>query len=499
MPSRSGSLTRIFIMNAALLAVLLSFSPSPQPLATSTPVTSSVVQDAKEEFEKRFAAAEGDVAKLWLVHNYCESFKLQKEDRKVLREILSLDPDHKGAREASGHIFYDDQWFKTEKKYEAYKAKKEDAAAKAAGFVKYKGEWVDPDDVERLEKGMAKDPDGNWVNASDIEFINKGFVRHDLMWISPEEVAEADAGKFKCGEEWKTESDANRYHSLSERFWKIPSYDGRFQIYTTADRSVALKALEEAASIVPDFVRVLGRVPIDPVVFALLRSTSQYGTFASGNPSFGVQPTELRGLSSVHGAYFGEVWFDTESGNHMGAGVAYWDASSDAGNSFGRLLARHAAALSLVEALDPSPRAIVRMKKDGKFDLGSFLSEKKLPDWLRYGTASYCERYYLNKDGGDQAAMRKWSVSNIRGGCDALSTIFKMNLTVDNPDQSAKLLNESGLVVSYMLDGDNAEVKAKHAAFKAAFKKGDPIESELRALEGALQDAETELRAFAGI
>jgi hypothetical protein len=493
-------------MNASIIALLLGFAVAPQADSVKLPAATApltiVPQDAKEEFEKRFLEAEGDVAKLWLVHTYCATYKLKREDRKVLRAILELDPDHKEAREASGHFFYDDQWFKTEKKYKAHKAKKEEAAAKANGLVKYKGGWVHPDDVAMLEAGMARDKDGNWVSAEELEFINKGFIRHDLMWISPEEEAQADAGKFKCGEEWMDEAGANRYHSLAARFWKIPSFDNRFHIYSSTDRAVAIKALDEAMSITPDFVRILGRVPARPVVFALLRNMSQYGKFAAGDQTFGVRETELRGLSSVHGAYFAEAWFNEKSGDHMGAGVAYWDASNDAGNSFGRLLARHAAALSLVEALDPSPRAMERTKKKREFDLEGFLDEKKLPSWLRFGTASYCERYYLNnKVGGDKTAMRKWSVSNIlsRGAFDSLATIFKMNLTVDNPGQSGKLLNQAGLVVAFIIDGDNAAVKEKHAAFKVAFKKGDSIEKEIQALEAALQDAEADLRAFGGV
>jgi hypothetical protein len=465
-------------------------------------ITTSLAQEPKEEFATRFEAAQGDVDKLWLVYNYSTTYKLKREGRKVLRAILEIDPDHVQAHEASGHTFYDEQWFTSDKKYKAYKEAKEEKEAKELGLIKYEGEWVHPDDLAMIKLGMAKDKDGNWVSAEDLKFINKGFVRHDLMWIDPSEEAEADAGKFKCGEEWLTEDDANRFHSTSQNFWKIPSYDGRFHIYTSTDRATADKALDEVMTMVPDFVRIMGRTPSQPVAFALLRNTAQYGTFAAGDQFSQTPETEVRGLSSVHGAYFAEVWFSPDNGEHMGAGVGYWDASNDAGNSFGKLYARHAAALSLVEGLDPSPKAMERTKKKREFDLEAFLDEKKIPDWLRYGAASYCERYYLDKlSGGDPAALRKWSVSNIlrRGSFDSLSTIFKMNLTVDNPDQSGKLLNEAGLVVAFMIDGTNPEVKAKHAAFKAAFRKGDSVAKEIKALESALLDAEQDLKAFGDV
>ena len=483
----------------ALLACLILPSVSAAQVSDAPGLFAiSNAQDVVEEFEKRFAEAGDDIEKLWQVHNYCVTYNLSSQDRKVLRAIIDLDPDHKQAREASGHIFFDDQWFKSEKKYLAHKAKLEEKEAKAAGLVKYKGEWVHPDDVEKIKAGLRKTEDGQWVSEELYERISKGFILHDLMWISPEEVAEADAGKFKCGEEWLELAEANKYHRLTDRFWKIPSFDDRFHIYATTDREVAIKALDQASEIIPDVVRILGKVPSEPVVFALLRSAKQYGTFAAGDSALDVQPTELRGLSSIHGAYFAEVWFN-ENSDHMGAGVGYWDASSDAGNSFGKLFARHAAALSIVEALDPSPKAMEVTKKKRDFDIEAFLDEKKLPDWLRFGTASYCERYYLDKArNADPVALRKWSVANIksRGAFDSLSTIFKMKLSVDDPDQSGKLLNEAGLVVAFLIDGENAAVKEKHAAFKIAFRNGGSIEKEIRALEAALLDAEADLRKF---
>ena len=486
----------------ALLACLVLPSVIPaQASEAPGPFATSLLRRDNDEFEKRMAEAGDDVDKLWQVHNYCVTYNLSSQDRKVLRAIIKLDPDHKQAREASGHIFFDDQWFKSEKKYLAHKAKKEEKEAKAAGLVKYKGEWVHPDDLERLKAGLRQTDDGQWVSEEQYERISKGYVLHDLMWIAPEEVAEADAGKFKCGEDWLELAEANKYHKLTDRFWKIPSFDDRFHVYATTDREIAIKALDQASETIPDIVRILGKVPSEPVVFGLLRSSKQYGTFAAGDSSFNVPPTELRGLSSVHGAYFAEMWF-TEDSEHMGAGVAYWDASSDAGNSFGKLFARHAAALSIVEALDPSPKAMERTKQKREFDIDAFLEEKKLPDWLRFGTASYCERYYLDKArNADRIALRKWSVANIksRGAFDSLSTIFKMKLTVDNPDQSGKLLNEAGLVVAFLIDGENAAVKEKHAAFKIAFRNGGSFEKEIRALESALLDAEADLRKFGDV
>ena len=113
-----------------------------------------------------------------------------------------------------------------------------------------------------------------------------------------------------------------------------------------------------------DIARALGRVPSKPVPVLLLSSVDQYSRFARGDA--GVDSPETNGLSSVHGSFYAETWMEPIEALGTGAGVAYWDASSDSGNKFGKMFVRHAAAQSLVEALDPSPKVVERWQK-GRF------------------------------------------------------------------------------------------------------------------------------------
>lgn len=478
--------------------LMLGLAPAAPSPSVQAPALELRLDDPKVEYERRFELAKGDIKKLWVLHNFCLTNNLKREDRKVLREILKLDPDHQEAHEAAGHIFYDDQWFTSKKKYQKYKAEKEEAEALAKGWVRYKGEWTDPAVVEKLEAGLVQDEEGNWLTPEQLKYREEGWVQFDLDWIPPNEQENIKKGLFKCGDQWLSESDANQYHKLPSRFWKIPSDDGRFIVYATVDREIALKALSNAEEAVPDLMRLFGRAPDHPVVFVVLRSTEQYGRFAAGDQTFGTPETELRGLSSLYGAYFADVWFDEEL-NHMGAGVSYWDHDAPAGDQFGELFARNAAGLSFVEGLDPSPVEQAKFKKTRKFGLNEFLAEKKLPQWLHYGAAAYIERYRLV--GGvnvDPLSLRRWSISNVekRGGLDGVSTILRMKLSADRPAESEKLINECGLLVAFILDGDNEDVKAKHAAFRAAFSSGQPFEEELKALEDSLKNAAADVRRF---
>jgi len=487
-------------MSLLICTLLLGLGPNPAVPAAAAPMT-VVVEDPELEFERRYEAAGDDIDELWKVYNYCDSYGLSRSGRKVLRAIIKLDPEHAQAREASGHVKYDGQWFTSEKKLATYKRKKEEAEAKEKGWVKHRGEWVDPRDLEKLEAGLVRDEDGRWVDEETLEKRAAGWVLQDLEWVSPEEIPQMEAGLFKCGDEWKELDAANRYHSIPSRAWRIPAESGRFHIHTTVSRELALRALGEAESTVVDLVRIFGRTPDEPATFAVLSGVSQYNSFASGDQAFGIPQTEVRGWSSFHGSYFAEVWVHGGPGT-LGGGVAYWDEDDKATAPFGPYYVRNAAALSFIERLDPSPETIKKLAKTKELDVEGFFEEKKLPDWLRYGAATYAERYRPNRASGmEMDADRKWSISNIRGagGLDPVSRIINLPLSADNQPASAKLLNEAGLLVAFMLDGDNLTVKEKHGAFKAAFQAGKPFADQLTELEKALVAAKDDLKAFADI
>lgn len=467
-------------------------------LAVPAAAETRLQEDRKAEFEKRLAAAEGSKDKLWKLYEWCDASGMEKDGRNVLRKIVKLDDADRRAHELLGEVEYDGKWFPNEKKVEEYKKKKLDEEAKKSGKVVYKGQLVDPADVPLLQKGLTKTEDGRWVDAEEQKKLAEGWVKQDFNWIAPAELANLEKNLWKCDDKWLAEADANKFHATLDKWWKIPS--DHYVLFTTCDRALAMTARDECERAFREVNRVLGKTPTAPVAVLVLRSGAQYGEFA------GQRQTELRGFSSLHGASIAEIWPEPLAAGMTSAGFCYWDASNQKDNAFGPMFVRHAAAQSLIEALDPSPKtlgSIVSQKPEPALDK-AWWDEKQLPQWLRYGACAYAERYMVDpsiKRGGDPNWMRKWSLDNIanKGGIDPLNTILTLPLTLDDASASGKLINQAGLLVAFMLDGKCTPVVHAHQAFKDAFKSGKDLKPGLKALEEALRKNEAELRKFAGI
>ncbi|MBM3989879.1 MAG: hypothetical protein FJ298_02615 [Planctomycetes bacterium] len=467
-------------------------------LAVPEAAETRVQEDRKAEFEKRLAAAEGNKDKLWKLYEWCDASGMEKDGRNVLRKIVKLDDADRRAHELLGEIEYDGKWFPSEKKVEEYKKKKLDEEAKKSGKVVYNGRLVDPADVPFLQKGLIKTDDGRWVDAEEQKKLAEGWVKQDLNWIAPAELANLEKNLWKCGDTWLAEADANKFHAELDRWWKIPS--DHYVLFTTCDRALAMPARDECERAFREVNRVLGKTPSAPVAVLVLRSGAQYGEFA------GQRQTELRGFSSLHGASIAEVWTEPFAAGMTSAGFCYWDAANQKDNAFGPMFVRHAAAQSLIEALDPSPKALASIAsgKPGPAMDRAWWDEKQLPQWLRYGACAYAERYMTDpfiKQGGDPHWMRKWSLDNIanKGGIDPLDTILTLPLRLEDVSASGKLINQAGLLVAFMLDGKCTPVVQAHQAFKDAFKSGKDLRPSVKALEEALRKNEAELRKFAGI
>lgn len=462
--------------------------------------------DPAKEFERRHKDAGDDVVALWELYLWCDAYGLAKQGRTCLREIIKHEPSHKQAREALGHVYYDGQWFTSEKALEKYKQEEAERLAKEQGLVRYKGEWVPAEDVPFLERGLVRDEDGSWVDAQDLERLRAGWRRQDLVWVSPEEIAKLDEGLWKCGEEWKSLEEANRYHATIERWWIVPT--NRYLVHSTCERAVIEQALETMDRAHRELVRVFGIAPSDRVPVVLLMDARQYSSFNAGEGGAN-DGAELRGLSSVHHACFADAWRAPDLANSFGAGVAMWDASSEEKSAFGPFAARHAAGLAFAEGIDPSPKLLAKLAKAkttqvGASDVEAFWAEKRIPEWLRYGAAAYAERYYIDnlvKQGGNPYWMREWALSNLvaRGGLRPLREVFDTRLSVDDVPGSEKLLSERGLVVAFVLDGECAPVVAAHQAFKQSMQDDKNIQKSLDELVAQILAHESELRTFAGI
>lgn len=494
-----------------LLVVLACSTLAPVAL----PRAAVGIQDQEAEFETRRKEAAGDLAKLWKLADWCEARGLVRQRDLVLRDILELDDTDKKAHELLGHLFHDGRWFDSQRELDAYERKQEREAereARAKGLVRFGDAWVEPADVPFLEAGLVRDEAGNWITKEEAERLAAGWRRQDLEWVAPEEVPMLEQGLWKCGEEWLSLEEADRYHGEPGHEWRIPGE--HFLLYTTLPRDVAMKALTQIDYAQRDLERLFGVHPARKPVVLVLSSLEQYDAFSKGDREKGDIGRSAFGLSSIHGAYLADNWFD-EEGHLLGAGVTYWDANDATASAFAPLWARHAAGQAFVEAVDPSPEAAAEHEEKGTQGLefaGAFWKEKRLPPWLRYGASVYVERYAPDpfvKPGGDRLWARKWSIQNIlqQGGLDSVEKILAFQVGPDDVEASSKLVNESGLVLAFALDGGCGPVEKELARFREALKastedrdKGESaLEKALERLEKALVKNEKKLAAFAGI
>jgi hypothetical protein len=137
----------------------------------------------------------------------------------------------------------------------------------------------------------------------------------------------------------------------------------------------------------------------------------------------------------------------------------------------------------------------------------SFWAEKKIPRWLRYGAATYVERFLKNPEaapGADPWTIRSGAFAEIKsnGGLRKLEDVFAFKLDLKDIPGSVRLYQEAGLLVAYLLDGaGNEELREKHAAFRAALKSGTKadVTKSVEALQKSLVKSEREIKKFAGL
>jgi hypothetical protein len=487
---------------AAYLVVLTPLTgPAPSLGGCEVSALDPAASPADDPFDERLEAAGKDPEKLWNLVRWCEDTDRTKQARTALRRLIKVDPDHVQARKKLGHERYDGQWFTSERKLKAYKKKEAQRRAKEQGLVKYKGEWVRPDDLPLLERGLVRGPEGRWMARGDLEKLEQGWERQDLVWIAPEEFGQVEAGLWKCGDEWLTLELADRYHRRSDRPWAIPS--DYLTLRSTCNREVALRAIEAMSTGVRDLVRIYGRRPALPVQVFLAANGDEFGRLCSQGPLGGF-PIETRGLVESMRALFAESWYDAELAGWLGAGASWWDGSNDSGNKFGVHDARMALGLAFGDALDPSPKAVAKLLKQGGAYTGfaeQYYAEKLLPAWFRWGAASYVSRYYPDQvaSGGDPFWTRKWSLENLQrqGGVPSLEEVFALELK--GRAGEGQVVLGAGLVLAFMLDGDCAPVRQVHAELKAALKSGQDPDKILTKLRKVLASHEQDLRAFAGL
>lgn len=483
--------------------LLLTLTPAPL-LSLGNGALPAMHVAATDGIADRIAAAGKDAAKLEALAEELQAAADEAGAAQAWEALVRLDGSHAKAREALRHRRYDGQWFETYAALAAYRRKEAKTMLETKGLVRLGGEWVPEADRPFLRMGWERLEGGAWARpgtqarlAKEDELRAKGWEQQDHVWIDPADFDKWRAGQWKVGDAWLGAEEADAARSKIGDWWQVPGE--QFIALTTVARESAQWAPWWADQVVVDLERLTGLVATDKVEFVVLDSIAQYNAFAAGDGTR--LPAETSGFSSLHYAFFADSWVDatTTPGVFRGTGVAWWDPSDANLAPYGQHAVRHAAALAWLEAVDPSWDAVSLMVTDptGGFPGAKFWGEKRIPRWLRYGAASYCERYFEDpkaaENGGDPMWSRTWALSNLTGELDAVDRVIDLPLSLQDVPGSTRLLHQAGLVVHYLLNGEDRAVTKAHKAWRSALVSGERASTELADLEEALRKAESKI------
>ncbi len=476
-----------------------------------TPWILSIALLGGPDLDADLAAAGDDVGRLSAILETCRESEDDDGLQRAAHRILELDASHEGAHRALGHHLYAERWFETYTELSAYRREEERRMLEEHGLVRFGDDWIAREHLPFVRMGWSRDEAGTWRSPAALEDARlaqertaEGWQQQDLTWVHPDDFDKWRDGLWKCGEEWLDQERADAWHAQLDRDWRIPSE--RFVAQGTIDRESLRWAGWWADQTYADLVRIYGLQPSSPPRFVVLRDLDQYNTFAAGGGTSGRAPAESEGFSSVHYAFFADALFDGARREYSGCGVAYWDTDDESLAPFGQHAVRHAAAQSYAESIDPSWEAVSQvLEAPGRpLSAPAFWNEKRIPRWLRYGAASYVERYFHDPNVGDEGNpwwAREWALANLRDQTEPLDldAVFAFALDPADPGASGRKIHTAGLLVAFMLDGNCAPVIERHQAFKAALRSDEDTGDAARALEASLREHEEALRRFANL
>ncbi len=506
-------------MLAALLSTAFLAFPSGSPcLVGLLPFVRQVANVAGQDadVDAKIAAAGKDVSKLLELAGSLNTAQPEAA-AKVYKRVLEIDSSNEAAHKGLRHQLYDKKWFESFAELSKYK-REEAAKMKEKGLARFKDDWVPEADLPFLQMGWTQGRKGDWQNPVEVarvkqwtDFDAQGykFRADDSSWIAPDDFPKWEALQWKCGNDWVDMAKANDFHAKPEQAWKLAGE--HFDVETTVDWDGANQARWHAEKAYPELVRVFGVEPTRRLHLVVVNGLAQYNQVAGNNPLL----PESEGYSSLHGAYFADLYFDptAKPPQFLGCGVSYWARKDPKDGSWGPLWARWAAAQSFVDAIDPSWNAVgEKLASGGAMEdaafIASFWTEKRVPKWLRYGAASYVERFMKDPtvaEGADPWGVRTFAFGKLKkdGGLRKLEDVFAFALNINDIPGSTRLYDEAGVLVSYLMDGSNGDkgIAAKHEAFKNALASGKAADAKAAAtaLQAELLKHEADIRKFSGL
>jgi len=494
-------------------------SVAPWRSATASAGSAAPLRNAADDDPQALIAAAGrDTARLGALAEGWAAAGNAEAAQAAWRAVLAIDSGDEAAHRGLGHRFEDGRWFES---YAALSAhRREEARARL---------------VERGEVRL----DASWVALADWPFLRMGWERHGLRWVHPlearrlereerlaaagaqfqgdrtwvpaEEVGRWSEGLWRVGEDWLTKDAANARHASLDDPWVLPS--AHFTLFTTLDRDSGEWVKRWADRVHDDLARLLGCAPADRPEVLVVDSIAAYNAVAGGDPATGRPAGEGTGWSSMHYAFFAESRFEPGATPAWwrGLGVAYWDVDDPGLAPYGQHAVRHAAAQSFLDAVDPSWEVIGAAVHDGiPFTPAAFWGQKKLPLWLRYGAAAYVERWFLDEEAEDPWWARRWAQANLAaaGGPRPVAELLRATPDGADPAAGARWVQETGALVSFLLDGGEPELQRALVAYRAAFgaardpeaardpRRSDELREAQHALEALLAQSDGPLREY---
>jgi len=487
----------------------------PGPATAPAPIPTPIVQDDEapdEEYLGKLSEAGTDAEKLMELAAWCKENDRHPQAREVYRKVIEADSNHKAARKALRHHFYDDQWFETYVSLSNYKRAEAKRMLEEHGKVRFGDDWVLQADVPYLRMQWERDDSGNWVNPvakaraeMEAKLLEEGWQVQGLDWIPPDQVANWTEGSFWCGEEWLPKEQADEYHATFQTAWQIPGEN--FKIVTTTTYDNAQWARYWADLCYADLVRAFGATPKEKPAVYVMNALDQYNTFAAGDQATQQPGAEAEGLSSAHYAFFADMLFGGGPGGvpeYLGSGACFWDSTDEKLAGWGQFAVRHATALAYANAVAPSWGAISQaISSQSQLSIPQFWSEKPMPRWFIYGMAAYSERFFIDKsvgDEGDPNWARNFGLGEFRKGPglrENLDEVFTFAVNANDLEGSNQLIFEAGVISAFVLDGGCEPVAAAHEALRKAIMDGSDTAEQTTALQEAIKANADTMRTWA--
>lgn len=97
-----------------------------------------------EDYESRARRTLNTVEAQWDLAEWCRENNLPTQRNECLERVIALDPDHEKAHYGLGHTKHEGEWISR------------DELMESQGYVKYRGRYITPQELEILEKSKAQ-------------------------------------------------------------------------------------------------------------------------------------------------------------------------------------------------------------------------------------------------------------------------------------------------------------------------------------------------------